>query len=443
MPRSCAFFGSPHLSISPAKFEGVTMTTRKRTEFKSKINAPLRHTIRPGISSPIYMRTVPRATCVLYRSDDNDPERRLKLFADDDGIICVHVRPSVEAEHIAKLVVECNADGRLTHYALELRSNHKDSTDMPFPDRERPMRKESLPIRPALPRDEGLRLSKEELFERGYPPRPDPEALVPFKRWLRAVSAPTKIVNPRLTPNPGVTHGPLQSTSLTNSIWSGFLLSGGPFNEVWGTWNVPYAIFGETNVEDYSAFWIGIDGYNLSDLVQAGTEQNILDFNFFGNTISFATYYAWTEFLPQQGTEQVISNLPVNPGDEMLVLIVFTGSTAYFFVQNSTSNEYVLVPTPSGRTVVSATEVEWIMERPSVNNIPTDLAGYGFAGMRDAFASILGGPGVPSYQGVNLGAGTLPALQSLQLTMQNGNNVLSQVFPLDELSMFFFWSGFH
>jgi len=210
-----------------------------------------------------------------------------------------------------------------------------------------------------------------------------------------------------------------------------------------GTWNVPAVIFGETGVVDQSAFWIGIDGYNLNDLVQAGTEQNIFDFNFFGNIWTFTNYYAWTEFLPQQGVEQVISNLPVSPGDEMLVTVVFSGSTAYFIVQNLTINEYVLVTTASGSTMVSGTTVEWIMERPSVNNIPTDLADYAFAGMRDAFACLSTGPGVPSYQGVYLGTGALPNLQSLQLTMQNGNNVLSQVIPLDDLSMFFFWSGFH
>src|SRR5215471_15076763 len=68
-----------------------------------------RHTVRPGVSSPIYLRTVAGAACLLYRADDNDPTRRLKLFADDDGIICLHARPAVEADHIAKFVhrVQC------------------------------------------------------------------------------------------------------------------------------------------------------------------------------------------------------------------------------------------------------------------------------------------------------------------------------------------------
>jgi hypothetical protein len=74
------------------------MPTRKRDESDhSKITSSFRHTVKPGISSPIYLQMVPGATCLLYRSDDNDPERRLRLFADDDGIICFHVRPTLEA----------------------------------------------------------------------------------------------------------------------------------------------------------------------------------------------------------------------------------------------------------------------------------------------------------------------------------------------------------
>jgi hypothetical protein len=147
------------------------------------IEAPIRHTVRPGTNSPLFFKTVPGATCHLRRADDTDVTRRLKLFADDEGIICFHVRPSVEAEHIAKVVIECEAGGKITHYPLELRASRKDTPAMPFPEKERPPRKESVSVRPALSREDGLRLSKDELLERGYPPRPDPKALAPFRAW--------------------------------------------------------------------------------------------------------------------------------------------------------------------------------------------------------------------------------------------------------------------
>jgi hypothetical protein len=241
-----------------------------------------------------------------------------------------------------------------------LRSKKKDSAELPFANRQRPPRKTTPPILPALSKEEALRLSKKELLERGYPPRPDPKALEPFRSWLRVVSTPKTIVNPRLTPNPGITHGPLLPAGTTNPIWSGFVLQGAGFSGVTGLWNVPVAFSGELNVLDQSALWVGIDGYNLSDLIQAGTEQNILQVAFFGNIWSFTSYYAWTEFLPQQSVEQVISNLDVNPGDEMSVSVNFDASAAIIFVSNLTTNESStpVVITPSEGVVVPATTAE-------------------------------------------------------------------------------------
>ena len=92
------------------------MSKSKQPESK----APIRHTVRPGVSSPIFLQTVSGATCHLRRVDDVDPTRGLKLFADDEEIICFHVRPSVEAEVIAKFVIECEADAKISHYPLEL-----------------------------------------------------------------------------------------------------------------------------------------------------------------------------------------------------------------------------------------------------------------------------------------------------------------------------------
>lgn len=395
-----------------------------------------RHTVRPGISMPLFLKTLPGATCLLRRAEDTDPERQVKIFADDDGIICVHVRPSVEAENIARFEIECSADGRVKHYPLELRASHKQTPEMPFPARQRPARKKRGTIRPALSEEEALRLSEEELRERGYPPRPDREALGPIKTWLRSVSVPMTMVEPRLVTNTGVIHQLLQTT---NPIWSGFVIRGGPFNQVWGDWNVPNIIFGEANIQDWSAFWVGIDGYGTNDLVQAGTEQNILDLDFGFGTFSFTSYYAWTQFLPQQKFEQTISNISVNPGDEMSFLVWLSNSEALFFVQNISANEITVVQTPFGKTVVGATEAEWIMERPTVGNGPADLAGYGAAIMKNVRAV----DPQTSYSYDGIGYFGEPSLQSVQLAMTNGTDTLSTVSPLGADSMFFFWTGFH
>jgi hypothetical protein len=318
------------------------MSDRKQREAKGfETKSAFRHTVMPGISSPIFLKTVPGATCLLRRAQDADPEPHLKLFADDDGVICLHVRPSDEADDVAKFVIECSADGRVTHYPLELRSSAEESRKMPFPARQRPARKKSATIRPALSEEERLRLSQEELRERGYPPRPNPQALAPFKTWLRAVSVPMTMVEPRLVTNTGVSHQPLQTT---RGNWSGFELTFGLFSQVWGSWQVPYAIFGESNNADYSAFWVGMsDSEGNVDLVQAGTEQNIVNLDFFGKNWSFSSYYAWTEYLPTQQNEQVVIFFWVNPGDEMNVIIDTTGGfTANFHLTNYSTNQSVI-----------------------------------------------------------------------------------------------------
>ena len=230
------------------------MSKSKQPESK----APIRHTVRPGVSSPIFLQTVSGATCHLRRVDDVDPTRSLKLFADDEGIICFHVRPSVEAEVIAKFVIECEADAKISHYPLELRGSRKDTPEMPFPDKERPPRKERQSVRPALSREEGLRLSDKELLDRGYPPRPDPKAVAPFRTWLKAISTPATIVKPRIVTNTGVSHRHVHRVGSVASNWSGFELRGGPFSSISGGWNVPPIVFGETGLVTQSAFWVGL-----------------------------------------------------------------------------------------------------------------------------------------------------------------------------------------
>ena len=122
----------------------------------------------------------------------------------------------------------------------------------------------------------------------------------------------------------------------------------------------------------------------------------------------------------------------------MSVLVLLFNSEALFLVQNYSANEGTVVSTPFGNTVVGATEAEWIMERPKVNNAPADLAGYGAAIMKNVRA--VDPQSSYSYDGI--GYFGEPSLQSLQLTMTNGTDTLSTVSPLGADSMFFFWTGF-
>jgi hypothetical protein len=427
----------------------------------------LRYTVMPGISTPIFVKTLPGATCRLREADKPEASPSLKLFADDEGIICFHVRPSIETEQVARFVIDSEVTGGSIRRPLELRANRKETSEMPFPARERPPRQGGVSVRPALMVEEALRLSNNELLQRGYPPRPDAKSGEPFRTWLRIVSVPATRVEPHIVTNTGVSHGliqratggspasgsPVADIARVGNIsynWSGFELRGGPFQWVYGDWHVPGIYVGETPpsgsitaIADYSAEWVGIDGDGTSDLVQAGTEQDLTTFSFFGNTWSVSSYYAWTQFLPQQANEQRITSLAVNPDDEMSVYVVVSGGNAYFVVQNLTINKFVEVITPLGNTVVGGTEVEWIMERPTVNGSLPDLALYLFSVMSGAVAG--NAASLVSYQGTNGTTVPLQNLELLQITMENQTqtDLLSQVTGRDGLSMFFQWFNFH
>ena len=143
-----------------------------------------------------------------------------------------------------------------------------------------------------------------ELF--GYPPRPPANAPASAVREWTAVANPTlqRVIPQLLKTN--IYHRPAQNLRLnekaataTSSNWSGFALShtSPAFSSVTGRWTVPtvkQAANTCTGGTDYSAEWIGIDGFSNSQLLQSGSEAN-------AHCASRSTtqeYYPWLEWLP-------------------------------------------------------------------------------------------------------------------------------------------------
>jgi hypothetical protein len=327
----------------------------------------------------------------------------------------------------------------------------------PAPHQPKPVRRE-VKLRPAIDVEQALKLPAEELLKRGYPLPPDPEgAPIAFNTWRRVVSAPYTIVEPRQVARPDITHATKVARSggfgsrptagpATSTNWSGFELRGaaGTYDWVTAIWHVP-PVSGESNQHTYSAYWIGLDGDGVTDLVQAGTEQENIDFNFFFFHLSFSFYYAWSEFLPQQPTEQQVSNFPVNPGDEIFCEVFVAnaggspslgGAFGQFVIHNLTTSEYTWIYTPVGTTKVGGSEAVWIMERPSLGTSLTELANYGRTVMSSSYARRANsgrGQGYVPYQGAN----------NIQITMVNGADTLSTVTAIDAYSMRFNWQAFH
>ena len=421
----------------------------------------VRYTVAPGIHSQITLRTLPGAACTLRREGEFDQAHCLRLYADGDGIIRFHARPSAESEEIANAVIDYEVDGKVTRQPLQLRASFKPTPAIPAPPAENPKSsRQGTLVRPALSEKEALHLSDEETLKRGYPLRPDiKEAPKAFNVWRRAVSIPATFVKPHTVSHPDITHGKrkIEHSPESSSNWSGFellraLKIGGPatlhFDEpydwVTGTWHVPI-VTSEFNTSTYSSLWIGLDGDGTSDLVQAGTEQESINISFTFFNITFSTYYGWTEFLPQQSTEQRITNFPINPGDEIFAEVwignpgsspTLSGAFGVFLLENLTTSQYTSIYTPVGSTRVGGSEAVWIMERPTVGGNLPDLADYGSATMLNAYARKANSPrgtGYVPYQGA----------RSRQITMFNASDTLSTVTPIDTYSMQFNWEAFH
>ncbi|WDM02956.1 hypothetical protein JI721_09155 [Alicyclobacillus cycloheptanicus] len=144
--------------------------------------------------------------------------------------------------------------------------------------------------------------------------------------------------------------------------WSGYVLSGGTYNSITGYWVVPTVQSSKSAT--YSSSWIGIDGYNDSDLIQTGTEQDYYN--------GSAHYGAWWEILP--AAETPIS-MTVEPGDEMYADIQNEGNGQWLIeIKDITRNETFSTTQAYSGPQSSA---EWIQERPMVGNRLSTLANYG------------------------------------------------------------------
>jgi hypothetical protein len=176
--------------------------------------------------------------------------------------------------------------------------------------------------------------------------------------------------------------------------WSGYGESGS-FTSIAGSWTVP-AVTATAGATEFSSTWIGIDGLADRDLIQTGTESDVIG--------GVAHYDAWTEVLPQ--AERIVPTMTIRPGDRMTAEIgQVAGRTWTITVSDTTTGaSYSLTRRYKG----PGTSAEWIEERPEVGRSLATLAPYGsttFTGLTadgtnphlvgaDAI-SMIAGPGSP------------------------------------------------
>jgi Peptidase A4 family len=166
--------------------------------------------------------------------------------------------------------------------------------------------------------------------------------------------------------------------TFTSSNWSGYLLTGSGFTSAEGSWTVPAVTCaaGGTTKNQYSAFWVGLDGYIGSNKVeQIGTESNCED--------TTPQYYAWYELYPNP--QVVLSGITIAPGDQMSASVVYKGMNSKGLLSEfDVTIQDVTTGKSFTRTIGLSTaperaSAEWIAEAPTSNNTILPLADFGTA----------------------------------------------------------------
>jgi Peptidase A4 family len=358
---------------------------------RMEVAAEMGFTVAPDVSTPIVLKTQPDAVCDLHGEDAGEEMKTMKFYSNGDGYVKVHVRVTEESQE-ARAQLDCaNANGSVTRYPLHLRASSSPTSDMPSPPSVMPVAKGSR-VQPALTKAEAQQLSDEELTSRGYPPRPDsPDA---YASWLEVVTRAGIRVDAHPVSRSDISHHLVQAGVTDDSNWSGYV-SDAPknrtYSSVHGEWHVPELTSCESGESTYSAFWIGLDGYFLSELSQEGTEQDC----YYIGTSYYTNYYAWEELLPNQPSEEQITGLAPNPGDIIYSTLWIgnssgvrtnngSGCCVWFYLNDETQGVYAQFDVALGRTHFDGKTVEWIMERPGFGGSLTQLSDYNYARMLNA-----------------------------------------------------------
>ena len=225
-----------------------------------------------------------------------------------------------------------------------------------------------------------------KLFRHGLAPRPDknkePDL---YKKWHAVYSKKLTHIVPEFLKNEQKQHRPaakrvdIKDGTSTSTNWSGAVVgspAGDSFQWITGNWivpdpNQPPSL--PTGQWYYSSAWIGIDGWGSGDVLQAGTDSDVL----VQNGVTHKSVAAWWEWYPNYSV--TITNLPVTSGDYMNCLICSTSATtATVYLTNVSTNTHVSfqITIPGGATF-KGNSAEWIVEAPTVGGNQAALADYG------------------------------------------------------------------
>lgn len=169
---------------------------------------------------------------------------------------------------------------------------------------------------------------------------------------------------------------PRQIRSRQPFHWSGYVVPGGPFGFISGSWSVPFVAPDKIG---QSVAWIGIDGYGAEDLIQIGTDS---DYNSGFLGIGAGTsYYSWFELIPdtQCGVQFLDITFECNdqlgekvfPGDQMFASITSDGPPLpgsvgpwRLVLQDLAPDNSWTFTTAQSFSAGNLSTAEWIVEAP-------------------------------------------------------------------------------
>lgn len=170
-------------------------------------------------------------------------------------------------------------------------------------------------------------------------------------------------------------------TTVTSTNWAGYAATGtrGHFTGVSSSWTEPTAKctgFGD----QYSAFWVGLDGYSSSTVEQTGSEVDCT-----GRT---AQYSAWYEIYPAY---PVYVSSRVRPGDHFTGSVTYQASTGHFVITLADSTQKWTKTVSQAVAGAARSSAEIIAEAPSSGATGAVLPLTNFGTVNFSGATVNGG----------------------------------------------------
>ena len=166
------------------------------------------------------------------------------------------------------------------------------------------------------------------------------------------------------------------SASVESTNWSGYAATGaaGSYKSVSSSWTQPAVSC--TSSTTYSAYWVGLDGYNNSALEQTGTEADCIG--------GQATYGAWWEVLP--ASESAYSGVTVKAGDALTATVTDDGNGDFTMTLVDSTEGWSKSTVSAGSSGYQDSSAEVIAEAPEVNGTIAKLADFGTVNFTGATA---------------------------------------------------------